>query len=601
MKALNQTIGRVSVVAALAFSIIPNVAGQTNGPVLGITKSGTDNPAVLRWPSQTNEIYRIDYTVGLTNWLTAIEDFSTQGTNTIWADLGSESALQGRPSSTDVEAPYRFYRVAVQDYMSNTLPGTITVSNASEGAVLTEFTNILAGAQSSSNLISGRLFVDGNEVAIDSGTSYSFPLETRFYPNGTHRLSIVVEDNGDTGTTGGDDPVPDPGADIGASYATKNVGVVFSNSLSDVWLKYKGFRPELGQTQELHGILLPARNWQVNITSADDTNTIYRTFSGSGQKILVQWDGLDSNGQQLAPQRIAYVITASDPFIIYSTYKIFGSFGMLYQGHHPLFGSYPRPPRGAPFGQVTFSTGSGFPWGKLKAPKKIASYLAQAIRVSGYSVGFIYGDDNFKAAALQKSSLGGSNIFNNVTIGLYAGHGAAGKENIVALGHPQSYIPVYDSASDSFTWIGMNDMNLGSSDLKWMAFYSCNLFRDSPRANPIYSSMKNNEHLAINTDLHIMQAYATEVSVLPDMGKYWVHALIGGTGIAADSTVLGAWKYVCLNTQPKESASNANISRSAYWPECAGDHIYGYGSQTDPDPDHIQGELQEDDQMATTL
>ena len=69
--------------------------------------------------------------------------------------------------------------------------------------------------------------------------------------------------------------------------------------------------------------------------------------------------------------------------------------------------------------------------------------------------------------------------------------------------------------------------------------------------------MKNNNHLAMNTDLHVMQAYATEVPVLPDMGKYWVVALIGGTGVSADSTVLGAWKYVCRNTQPKESAANA--------------------------------------------
>ena len=220
----------------------------------------------------------------------------------------------------------------------------------------------------------------------------------------------------------------------------------------------------------------------------------------------------------------------------------------------------------------------------------------------GYNVPFIYGDDDFAAQALQKASLGGSNIFNNVNLALYVGHSAAGKENIVALSHPQSYIPVYRKASDSFTWIGMNDMNLGSSNLKWASFYSCNLFRDSAyRSFGCYTQMKNNNHLAMNTHLHIMQAYATEVSVLPDLGKYWVHALIGGTGIATDKTVLGAWKYVCVNTQPKESAANANVSRSIYWPECAGDYIYGYGSQTDPDSGHIQAELQEDDQRAPTL
>ena len=689
---------------ALALAMATGAMGQsTNGPVLTINKSGADNPAVLQWSGQTNEVYRIDYTVGLTNWLTAVEDFSTQGTNTLWADLGSESGLEGRPSSTDVDAPYRFYRVAVTGYMSNALPVTITISNANEGTVLTGLTNVLVGAQSSSNLIAARLLVDGNEVGIDSGTSYSFPLETRFYPNGGHRLSVNVEDNGDSGMTGGDDPEsPDPGSDPSASYATKNISVVFSNFLSDVHLKYKGYRPDLGQTQEVYGTWASAEDWEVDITPADDTNTIYRSYTGSGTRIVVLWDGLDSNGQSLDPQRIAYVIRdlgapqqmqsvmssgvnetslsssgaaieelpseqelptpplpwdestwpKVDPnaplpepvsrstatwdsatskgmlhsfasasfgggahtdsggggggggsaFIIYSTYKTFGTFGMLYQGHHPWFSPSNRPQRGPPFGQVTFSSSYQPPWGKIKSAKRIANYLAQAFPICGYPLGFIYGNDAFKATALQKSSLGGSNIFNNVTIGLYVGHSAACKENIVALAHPQSYIPVYDSGAGTITWVGMYDMDLGSSNLKWMAFYSCNLFRDSLyRANPVYTLMKNNEHLAMNTDLHIMQSYATEMTVNSGMGKYWVIALIGGTGFPVDSTVLGAWKYLCANTQPKESASEANVSRSAYWPECANDHIYGYGSQTDPDPDHIQGELQEDDQMAPTL
>jgi len=110
--------------------------------------------------------------------------------------------------------------------------------------------------------------------------------------------------------------------------------------------------------------------------------------------------------------------------------------------------------------------------------------------------------------------------------------------------------------------------------------------------------MKNLDHLAITEDLHIMQAYASEMSVHPDFSKHWPTALHGGTGVAANHTVLGAWRYVCDRTQPKESGTSANISRSVYWPECAGDFIYGYGPQTDPFPDRVQGELLEDDQIA---
>jgi hypothetical protein len=86
------------------------------------------------------------------------------------------------------------------------------------------------------------------------------------------------------------------------------------------------------------------------------------------------------------------------------------------------------------------------------------------------------------------------------------------------------------------------------------------------------------------------------------MGKFWVVALINGTGVATDSTVLGAWKFVCLNTQPKDTTTGANVSRSICWPECAGDHICGYGTQTDPNPGNVQSaDLLEDDRMAHTL
>ena len=683
--------------AILATSLVHGFSQSTNPPILGISKNGATARAVLSWNSKTNEIYSILYSTNLTSgWLSAATDFANQGTNTIWSDIGTESGLGSRSSSADYDAPIRFYRLSVQGYTSNSFPATITFSNVASGTVLSEFTNIFAGAMSSSNLISGKMSVDGNDVAFDSGGSYEFPLETRFYPNGTHILSITVEDNGDSGTTGGDDPSgPAEGSDSRASYAAKNISVTFSNSLSDVWLKYEGYRPELGQSQEIHGTWSSPRNWQVNITPEGDTNTVYRAFGGSGTSIVVLWDGLDSNGNQLDPQRVAYVIydlgassqsslsllsasrsvatetavspppplpwdtnywssgiqtttddvvpfnpstatsdsatdksllgasiatstlkaafggfspngaggsgSGSSPFITYSTYKTFGTFGMLYQGHHPWFSPSNRPQRGTPFGQVTFATGHNPPWGKLKAGKRIASDVAVRFPVSGYPLGFIYGDDDFKAAALQKSSLGGSNILNNVTIGLYVGHSAMGKENIVALAHPQSYIPVYDSGAGTMTWVGMYDMDLGSSNLKWMAFYSCNLFRDDTyRANGSYSLMKNNEHLAMNSSLHIMQAYATEVTVRHDMGLFWTVALIGSTSLSSDNTVLGAWRYVCLKTQPVESVANANVGRSAYWEECASDHIYGYGSQTDPDPSHIQEELLEDDQMANT-
>jgi hypothetical protein len=238
------------------------------------------------------------------------------------------------------------------------------------------------------------------------------------------------------------------------------------------------------------------------------------------------------------------------------------------------------------------------PWGPLRAPYRIQRLLQVFFPMMGYQGG-IYGDDGLAATNLLKASLGGNHIFDQANIGLFIGHSGTTKENIVALAHPQSYIPVYSQQADTVTWVGMNDMRWGSENLKWLAFYSCNMFRDSARNFPCYSQMKNNEHLAITTDLHVMQGFATENSVHPHLAGYWTQALSGKTGNAANHTVLGAWAYICRRTQPKISKdSNPNISRSIYWPECQNDFVYGYGSQTDPDPDHIQAELLEDDANA---
>lgn len=151
---------------------------STNSPVMQISKNGADAPAMLHWNSKTNAIYTVLYSTNLMGWSSAVADFPNQGTNTIWSDLGSESGLGSRPSSADSDAPIRFYRLAVQGYTSNGFPATITFSNVGDGVVLSEFTNIFASAVSSSNLISGKLSVDGNDVAFDSGGSYDFSLET---------------------------------------------------------------------------------------------------------------------------------------------------------------------------------------------------------------------------------------------------------------------------------------------------------------------------------------------------------------------------------------------------------------------------------------
>jgi hypothetical protein len=678
----------LTMLSALA---VTSAQGQISN--LTVTKIDSDNPSALRWTSVTNAIYRIEYSTNLLDWLSAENDFPAQGTNTIWTDYGSETAIQPRPSSTDPDALIRFYRLAFQGYMSNQTTIAVTISNLSDGAVISSLTNVVGGATSSESIIAQSLLVDGNAVQNhDMIVGNPVPLETRFYPNGTHRLTFVVENDGDTDTTGGDDPV----SDLGAGYGIANIAVTFSNFLSDFHVRYRAFRPDLGQIEEVYATWASPRSWKVKFSPFNDLSTEIRSFMGCGTKVLVQWDGKDSLGNEVNPQLIAVQIidlgvcspllseepppgdggggdppgpmsasgttsetddwllespplpwdtnywsdgtetaapeipaaprsTATwdsamkfqsgmsvlsegangleaadpDPTLTLPLFiKTVGTAIVAFQGHHPTSSPSNRPQRGAPFGQATMTSALAPPWRGLRSPYRIQRNLQVFFPLMGYSTS-VYGDDGLEADDLRKSSLGGNEVFNEANIGLFIGHSGSTKENIVALGHPQSYIPVYNKTADTITWVGMNDMDWGSDNLKWMAFYSCNMFRDSPRLFPCYPQMKNNEHLGMNTDLHIMQAFATENTVHPHFAANWTDALSGQTANAANHTVVGAWNYICRRTQPKIGKDpDQNIARSACWPECVNDFVYGYGPQTDPDPFQIQGDLVDIDATA---
>lgn len=703
--------------SAAAFS----ANGQTpDPPVLRTAKTDSTSPLLLDWSSDPAAIYTVYCSSNLLDWQVAIDDFPAQGTNTLWTDYGAEMGEESRPSSTDSAAPFRFYRVAFQNYMSNASPIQVAISNISNGAVLSRVTNVISSATTAEDVTANYLYVDGHRFG-DPGAPLTvvLPIDTRFYPNGPHRISVIYENDGDAGTTGGDDPI----TDLGAGYGVANVSVTFSNLLSNFRARYRAFRPDLGQTEEIYATWATPRSWKVTFTPLNDTNTEIRSFTGCGTNVLVQWDGLDTNGAAIPAQPLLATITdlgactpppspAEDPGASevqpgpfpmssssasgtwYPTSPLqalrasltsyfvqpppmpplrvqtngawawvpweyvhgpqspvevqipllaqqrfqqsqlnasanpsldgptpdgpwpdgpsgetaslpvyvnkIGTFLVGFQGHHPRLWPSNRPQRGLPFGQATMTSSSQPPWGRIRSTYRIARSLQMWFPMMGYqNAGYIHGDDALTVNDMKKSSLGGNHFFDQANIGLFIGHSAGERETIVALGHRQTYIPIYNSVADTITWIGMNDMRWGSSDLKWLAFYSCNIFRDDPRSDPCYPVMKSNSHLAMGNQLHIMQGFITESSILPDMGYYWTYALSGKTGVQANHTVIGAWKYVCRRTQPKLSKDpDQNVCRSIFWPECQGDFVYGYGPQTDPSGGHLQVELQESDGTA---
>jgi hypothetical protein len=229
---------RKKLIAALSLlaATLP-LSGQN---LLSVRKTPS-SAVVLEWASDPQAMYRIEAsTLAVTNitWETVQENLPTQGTNTFWADNGSDGP-SGRLSSADPNAPFRFYRVAVERYMSNTSPISVTINNCSEGAVLSDAVNVSASATATQGIGAISLYIDGQKVSTESGTSVTLPLETRSYANGPHRLSVIAMDAEGLESTGSSNT-------LGASYGSTNITVVFQQQYFKRSIWTQGISARLG-------------------------------------------------------------------------------------------------------------------------------------------------------------------------------------------------------------------------------------------------------------------------------------------------------------------------------------------------------------------
>jgi hypothetical protein len=685
-----------------------NGLGQGGQPqLLTPIKSDGDTPVVIEWESDPAGLYSVECSVGLAgDWHVVERELPSQGATTRWTDCGNPDYGNFRHSTADPWVPYRFYRVKFDDFMDTNGPIYVTITNISGGAELGGFVEVQGYVTATQSIASVQLLVDGFVAAKSKGPQFSLPFESREFANGAHRLSVVAQDGGAIEST---EEINELGDD-GPGYGVANLTVSFTNFIYNARLRFAHFIPEMGDTQAVLAVWTSPRHWQVDVTDRQGA-FVYRTFTGTGGRIEVHWDGKDTNGAYLNPQLLVYrfsdlgeaaagaqgssatsselavaaggssgdlypasaeeailaglssyfvaqpplpppldellgplppfEIRLSDEdkerilmaiaqesgnmaessgealeaaqgevFTLEGPYAIIGTFGVAGQGHHPAFdpfNQYLPPPRlfGGP---VRMASQREFgPWGRLRSVGIIAEEGSRLFSRMGYPAVFKKEDDAVLGDDIRRQGYSNTNVFNFVTLGLYIGHSAAGRDTQSGMSHRQSYVPIYNSGMDTMDWVGASEMEFGSQHLKWMAFYSCNLFRDDYRSDAIYGEMKSHFALPMNGYLHVLQAFATENSVHPDMAYYWTSALRGSLLTSpSDRSVIGAWNYVCRRTQwnPQHPDPEPNVARSVYWPECAGDFIYGYGPQTEPDRDPSdpleQADLLENDHLATS-
>lgn len=673
-------------IAALVCSALL-VAPCTHAATLQLltpVKPNVDTPVVLEWQSDPAGIYTVEYSVGLANdWKVVEEGFPSQGTTTRWTDRGTPAPDRLRFSSADASATHRFYRIKQERLMDTSLPITVTITSPNGGATLANQTEILGTVSAAQGIASVKLYVDGYLVSRVRGPSFSLPVETRLFPNGIHRISVVAEDIGAVESA----EEPNSLSSREASYGVGNINVNFDNSISGVRLRYEHFRPELGQMQQVFALWSSPRNWRVDVATQDGT-TVFRSFTGSGNRVAIGWNGRDTGGQLLNPQLIGYFFNDLGPgsesligggieggaplspamaavaagqtsyfiqppplppalekllgplppkevkiskaqeekilaklaaptlvqtegnetgggiaaaeagqgFGIFQPYSVLGTFAVAGQGHHPLVGVYPPPPRTFG-GSVRMSSQSPLgPWGRLKRVRGIVNESADEFTRLGYSVLYKKLDDEVLPEDLAQDLFSPPNIFNRANIGLYVGHSVAAKDIESGFGWLQSYVPIFNGPNNSMAFVGTTSMSFGSEQLKWMAFFSCNLLRDELyRSDGVYDQMKNSFTVPLNGYLHILQAYATEMSVHPEFAFRWTLALRRSSVISpANHSVIGAWNYACRNTQPTVFTTDPiNVARSVTWPECQADFIFGYGPQTEPNRDPFDPSEQE--------
>jgi hypothetical protein len=269
---------------------------------------------------------------------------------------------------------------------------------------------------------------------------------------------------------------------------------------------------------------------------------------------------------------------------IMPTKNALGSFGICYEQYLPNGFTTAAPLTGFPFPLQTHVAIDGYPAGTffylapLREFKAVATRFSSALQNGDWKPSFIKANEQFWVTDIEKSSLGGSSIFNNVNIGMLMGHGSyattAEDDNV-----KYTYFWVADS-KHGVGYLRLADFDFGGSDptngLEWMTLYSCSML------NPTcYNSMNNNFKLPVNENLHLLMGCSTVAYTSTKLGKLYGKYL-AGSFFTAQQTVPNAWIDAGTNSYQNFSVTNAINFRVVGWPDCFDDTIT---SPNDPDPD----------------
>jgi hypothetical protein len=414
--------------------------------------------------------------------------------------------------------------------------------------------------------------------------------------NGPHTIFAVAQN-----TTVA--PATEVNADVRNAFAASPiVSVIFSNYVSRFYFSEPFFEPELGETQNISAVFAANSDWTLTIT--DPSGATNRTVSGTGATMNFAWDGKGNGGVTLSNDAYDFTLTASAASLLASSTggtatspltkakkvkgKV-GTVGIAWQGHHPdncPVSSY-HAPANAPFFPSISISGNCMPYPKLNPfAANLANNFAKRMSKSGWGTAVKLGDDDLVAAHLRKPSKGGSNIFNQVNIGLLTLHGTRGLNGDFTIsgdGPLQSYMPIWKTGATDYDWVRISECDFGSSNLHWMAIAACNILDDT-----IYQDMYDKLALPINDDLHLLLGARTVLFIDPNLGEIWAKYMLGGWfGLVPAKTVEEAWFLAGHQTQQWGGTATNVTFRVAGWGNCFADKLRSFENPNSGNPADI--------------
>ncbi len=300
---------KLKIITAATLFVFAALHGQAQTNTLKFTATkATDERAIqLRWQSETNGIYRLDYAKELSGnivWDTLVDNFPSQGTNTVFLDTGKYWTEPALPHPKDDQQ--RFYRVVQID--TNTLvPPVVTITNLSAGTNLSGEVEIDVHVATTNSIAAVNFFVDGEEldsVSADDNGDASYIVNTTEWPNGSHTIFAVAETSAGTATTGEFQSTEQSGAGT-----STNLPVTFDNYISKWYFSLPGFDASLGETQQITAEFIHYSSWTLQIV--DESSTTVRNASGTGSSMEFDWDGNDDNGNPTADGTYDFILTAT--------------------------------------------------------------------------------------------------------------------------------------------------------------------------------------------------------------------------------------------------------------------------------------------------